>query len=247
MHFTFMGYFCSWNCVAAYASCKGTKYVRAHDFIGILAYLTGPRSNALCQDADLHQEGLCECMDTYAGMRRPEPREVLKTFGGSKTIEEFRVGFHMIQDYDWVAKHFLQNPRVDDVVRTIVKGRNKKRDWGFKHVYFPSPAEHEYTHVLVLPHSHRSLSQPLQTGNEETSCTRLDDPLTEGVTAPRRPRPSRSRSNIAPPHQEARSTPTITQQILSVNEEQAYFTQNLRQYGNLMDSMGISVVNRANN
>ena len=246
--YTFMGNFCSWNCVARYA--RDQRHVSAHSFIGILSYLTGPRRNVQC-DPDLHATGLCDCVASYRPLHEPERREVLRMFGGTKTIDEFRQGFHCIQEYAWVEQHFVHNTNITDLVRTV----ERKRCWGFRHVYFPSPPELEITHVVVLPHTHRTIQYNMvQTGNEDatsstTATTTTTDPSPAVVPpprpvigGPRRPRPSRGR---APSNGGVdRSTsipPPVSEQTLAVNEEQAFFTKNLRKYGNLVDSMGITV------
>lgn len=172
--FTFMGYYCSWNCVARYARDYEPKHYRAHSYIGILAYLTGPRGNpdSAC-DPELHETGLCDCLFAFTPLSEPERKEVIQMFGGKKTIEQYRAGFHCIHDYEWVRRHFLRNEKLGDVISAVQAGQRQQRDWGFRHVYFPSPPLHEFTHVIVLPHTHRTMpGGMIKTGNEETQPLR---------------------------------------------------------------------------
>lgn len=86
---------------------------------------------------------------------------------------------------------------------------------------------------------------------ETTTTTAPTSPSASSVQSSiqgtRRPRPSRAKAHVPhptpAPQQTTKPAPPImtNEQLLSVNEEQAYYTRNLRQFGNLVDAMGISI------
>lgn len=245
--FTFVGNFCSWNCVSCYAENSRRRACAGHEFIGLLSFLTGPHRNRVCQQPHLHGMGLCECLTQYEGLKRPPPREALRYFGGAMTIDQYREGFACIEEYPWVSSHFLSEVQAtQNQIQTMRNDRT--RSWSFKYVYFPAPPSFVVEYVDVLPLTNKTYRQ------DGTRVLTSNDPpiLHDSTTTTTRPRraarvPSRAASREPRPAAAAAATnssattATTTPTSLTVNEEQAFYTNNLRRFGNLLDSMGITV------
>lgn len=88
------GYFCSWDCVKAYA--VGQR--KSLSYIGLLAYLTYYKPT--------HCRHVRECTCLEAARRYvpiAPPKELLQAFGGPMSIEEYRKGFWIIQKKEDIA------------------------------------------------------------------------------------------------------------------------------------------------
>jgi hypothetical protein len=202
------------------------------------------------------------------------PRESLNIFGGTMTIEEYRKGFLMIKDYDWIETHFHRVNDMDQVMKAAqTLSPMRRRAWGFCHVMYPPPPGSLVEYVRILPLSNRTFreetsnnfftessgSKPKRVPRRRVLATeeQPQEPLPTIVKEPRilqgttQPRPQ-ARAKVQVAHGVSRidsnkppSPPSNTimtnEQLLSVNEEQAYYTRNLRQFGNLVDAMGISI------
>lgn len=264
--FIMTGNFCSWNCVKKYAfdlQIRGRAPPGAN-YIGMLTFLTCQRGISCIPD--LHVQDMCSCIETFQPIPIPPPREVLKSFGGYMTIEEYRTGFMCITNYEWIELFFH---RCHDFYKTfrMVKnsGVNVRRAWGFEYVSYPSPPGTTVEHVNILPLSNKTLRRsdlltldaPQVQSKPQRRSTKVP-PTHEPTSKPeevmtsnyplqgiRRSRPAcRSRTApepvcITPQHET--QTLMSNEELLSVNEEQAYYTKNLRQFGNLLDTMGISI------
>lgn len=300
-NFVFTGNFCSWNCVKRYAMFLEDKK-KVPDgcfYIGLLAFLTVSKGNP-CEGAEMHDLGLCECMDTYQGVRLPPSKELLECYGGQMSIDEYRKGFHMITDYDKIQRNFTNVHSIVDVKNKAMEGKNEKF-WEFTYLNYSGPDASYTTFVNILPLTNRTFDKRnlVLTGNEShhdgqrqqsnkttassssssasassSKTTRHRNNPNPTITAPRAQKISR-RSNkgnsrpmeiasvepgtLPPPestnnnnikdrsYQQQVKKPTTalmtTDQVLACNDEQQFYTNSLRGYGNILTSMGISINN----
>lgn len=286
--FVFTGNFCSWNCVKRYAMRLEVhkKQPKGCFYIGLLAYLTVCK-RIVCDDENMHDLGLCDCVDKYRGVTLPLGRETLASFGGKLTIEEYRRDFHVISDYSAIQRNFSD---VLDVVRLHDKARKSKnvKFWGFHYLHYAGPDASYTTFVNILPLTNRTFDKRtlVTTGNEISGAdTHKLTTAEEPKPVPDAPRPKKPRAQhlttrrskpsqpaafsslIAPaPHHhdsndnndsdttigqargpfehtfKAASGPPMTkEQVLACNDEQQFYTNCLRGYGNILTSMGIKI------
>ena len=277
-HIVFTGNFCSWNCVKRYAMHLGKKVPEGCFYIGLLAYLTASKPMK-CDDRMCHDLGLCDCIYDYNGVSLPLGREVLKSFGGTLAIEEYRKDFHIIHDYETIRRKFKG---VDDIVRVrehALQSQNS-RCWGFRYLHYAGPDTSYSTFVNILPLTNRTFDKKtlVTTGNETNGADTQTLTGKEGGGAKKSsksksaPRASsvnhRNRSKAQPvaisssaqllpekeeplPSSDAgplhrafkqTSAPLMTsEQVLACNDEQQFYTNSLRGYGNILTSMGIGV------
>lgn len=279
--FVFAGNFCSWNCVKRYAVDLETrkKLPPGCFYIGLLAYLTASKP-IMCDDTRCHDLGLCDCVEKYKGVSLSMGREVLESFGGTVSIEEYRRDFHIIHDYERIQKNFKG---VEDIVKLKERALYSKhvKFWGFFHIDYAGPDASYTTFVNILPLTNRTFDKKtlVTTGNETNgadthtltgaaSSSRTSS-NNKNKAAPRASNP-RSRSNktthpvalssvrqticseqeppsssdAGPLHHAFKQTsrPLMTsEQVLACNDEQQFYTNSLRGYGNILTSMGIDV------
>lgn len=300
-NFVFTGNFCSWNCVKRYAMFLEDKKKVPNGcfYIGLLAFLTVSKGNP-CEGGDMHDLGLCECMDTYQGVRLPPSKELLACYGGEMSIDEYRQGFHMITDYNKIQRNFTNVHSIVDVKKKAMEGKNEKF-WEFTYLNYSGPDASYTTFVNILPLTNRTFDKRnlVLTGNEtgrgngthrdekqskttKSTTTRQRNPTsTTTATAPRAQKISRRSNkgssrpmaiatsqetttisddpsnNTTNAHSSSKSlqpftttstpTPTplmTTDQVLACNDEQQFYTNSLRGYGNILTSMGISINNK---
>lgn len=264
----FTGNFCSWNCVKRYALLldERGKLPEGCFYIGLLAYLTVCKGDP-CEGGNFHDLGLCDCIDTYRGVKPVPSRETLRSFGGSLTIDEYRQGFHVITNHDKVARFFGDVQTVDTVRKEALRSKNSKF-WGFKYLHYGGPDVSYTMHVNILPLTNRtfnkktlvrtgidSLDQAQKLDTQETKPRRNSQPRARrisrrgmGATANHQPPTSipenshTTQANPAPALVVPAPIPIMTQeQSLSCNDEQQFYTNSLRGFGNILDSMGIEV------
>jgi len=279
----FTGNFCSWNCVKRYAMHleEHKKVPTGCFYIGLLAYLTASKP-LTCDDDTTHDLGLCDCIDKYKGVGFPMGREVLTSFGGTVTIDEYRRDFHIIHDYESVRRNFKE---VGDITRLKERALNCKnvKFWGFHYLNYAGPDASYTTFVNILPLTNRTFAKQtlVTTGNETSGADTNALTGKEGggggkpkqKSAPRASKVNhRSRSNktsqpvalssiqtcsttkekeeqplpinAGPLYQAFKQTskPIMTsEQVLACNDEQQFYTNSLRGYGNILTSMGIDV------
>lgn len=284
----FTGNFCSWNCVKRYARLleERGKLPNGCFYIGLLAFLTVCKGNP-CEGGDIHELGLCDCIETYQGVKPVPSRETLASFGGSTTIDAYRQGFHIITDHDKVSK-FFGDPQMVAAVKKQAIGSKNSKFWGFKYLHYQGPDASYTTHVNILPLTNRTFNKKtlVRTGIEYlehvhklSGPTRADDdgpkpPLRTSQPRARRisrrgggsgggttaanhqPLPTRAPAP-APPSSTSISTSSGTlttqgplpaatrimtqEQVLACNDEQQFYTNSLRGFGNILDCMGIQV------
>ena len=264
--FIFTGNFCSWNCVHKYAwdLQRQKKAPPGVAYIGLLSYMTCHRG-LVCTDT-MHDLGLCDCLQNFKPLHLPFPREYLKSFGGPMDIQTYRENLQCILDYNWVEMFFHCCKNIEGIYREARKlPPEKRKAWGFQYLSFQAGPGATTSYVEVLPITNRVLqdqdSNALVSKDIKHNRTvrrtkpkakkKEDDPIVSPHGA-LRSRPGRRRGLVTSlPRTEP--TPVIDspaehpqpnmshEQLLSVNEEQAYYTKNLRQFGNLMDSMGITI------
>jgi len=266
----FTGNFCSWNCVKRYARIleERGKLPSGCFYIGLLAFLTVCKGDP-CKGGDMHGLGLCDCIETYQGVKPVPSRETLASFGGSLTIDAYRQGFHVITNHDKVARFFGDVQAVASVKKQALGSKNSKF-WGFKYLHYQGPDASYTTHVNLLPLTNRTFNKKtlVRTGIEYLECAqKLSGPPRAAVDEPQPPPPrnaqprarriSRRGSGNTANHQPlppadapepCRSHPStriMTQeQSLACNDEQQFYTNSLRGFGNILDSMGIQVQQR---
>lgn len=268
--FVFTGNFCSWNCVKQYAFDMQKRNIapKGSCYIGLLTFLTSYRST-MCSTPTLHEAGLCHCVEEFQPVAPAPPKECLDSFGGSMTIQEYRSSFLFIQDYEWVEERFHRTMVLEQVMdRARRLPRQPRKAWGFTHITYPGPPGSVVECVRILPLSNRVLQQQSvddeppkkkRATKKRTATTAEPVPMPEeennnkesNLLGMIQPRPSRTKIQVAhgisrvdQQRQRGPSNILTNEQLLSVNEEQAYYTRNLRQYGNLVDAMGISIKRR---
>ena len=184
-------------------------------------------------------------------------REVLKAFGGYMTIDEYRTGFMCITNYEWIELFFHRCHDFYQTFRMVKKsGVRVQRAWGFEYVTYPAPPGTMVDHVNILPLSNKTLRQcdlvtvdaPQTVTTRRTSEPKAKPTNNAELQGTRRSRPScRNRSmtqlptTIRSPPPPAPKQPMTNEEVLAINEEQAFYATNLRQFGNLLDTMGISI------
>lgn len=283
----FTGNFCSWNCVKRYAQLLEThrKLPDGCFYIGLLAYLTVCKGQP-CEGGDIHELGLCDCIETYRGVRLPDSREMLGSFGGTVSIEEYRRGFHTITDYANIERNFAQLDLIANVKNEAMRSKNAKF-WGFHYLHYAGPDASYTTYVNILPLTNRTFDKKtlVRTGNETMDrAKKLDSSEEDSApatsksrrqSAPKAQRISRRASNKnnaqpvplstihkhpdsqhqdmdvveeIPPNRNVASgdTPPPTrimtqEQVLACNDEQHFYTNSLRGFGNILTSMGIEI------
>ncbi len=103
-----MGNFCSWNCAKTYAHHKERKPPEGVYYLWILHFLTVHRPRYCPTIGNQKHSPECRCRNISSVLKMAEEKETLQAFGGSKTIEEYRQGFSVIESYDWIGL-FLQH------------------------------------------------------------------------------------------------------------------------------------------
>jgi len=216
-------------------------------------------------------------MDEYSGVSLPQGREVLTSFGGTVTIEQYRKGFHIIHDYENIQRNFKG---VDDIVRVREHALQKHcKCWGFQYLHYAGPDASYTTFVNILPLTNRTFDKKtlVTTGNETNiadtqaltgkegggakTSSKNKAPrassvnhrsrsskiqpvaISSSVRLPEREEPLPS-SDAGPLHRAFRQTSTqlmTTEEVLACNDEQQFYTNSLRGYGNILTSMGIGV------
>jgi hypothetical protein len=254
--FVCTGNFCSWNCCKKYAFDlqRQNKAPRGVVFLGLLSFLTCHRSTVCV--SELHDLGLCSCLSSYRCITIPPPKEVLKAFGGHLSIEDYRADFLCITDYNWVETHFHRSQDMSSILSQAKKlPAAQRRAWGFEYITYPAPPGTTVEYVHILPLSNRVMRQEDQNmltlpHTSAHSITTSPPSAQASMRQKPRPRPSRTKLSKNEPTRVDQPPPTgpserevmmTPEQLLTVNEEQAYYTQNLRQFGNIVDSMGISI------
>ena len=115
--FHLSGVYCSWNCAKAY------RYSRPHfcdkdaaAFLAVFAFLTCHRPKYCPTPMDRLHRYNCPCLSYSHKIKFPPPKENLKLFGGTMSINEYRTGFMIIEDIEWVKRCFLsRNQRPDQI------------------------------------------------------------------------------------------------------------------------------------
>lgn len=295
-NFVFTGNFCSWNCVKRYAMMleKDKKCPDGCFYIGLLAYLTVCKGDPCEGEGDeMHDYGLCDCMDTYKGVRLPPSKESLLAFGGALAIETYRKGFHVITEYNKIERNFADIHQVRHVREQAMECKNVKF-WGFHYLHYAGPDTSYTTFVNILPLTNRTFDKTtlVLTGNEMGERTQKLEPnktssssSSRKKAAPKARTITRRRSNKSNPPVEISSSSVTTtttttnnkhedpgpdeedntihttashshshirrresnravmtnEQVLACNDEQHFYTNSLRGYGNILTSMGIEI------
>lgn len=277
----FSGNFCSWNCVKRYAlmlDAQG-KLPSGCFYIGLIAFLTVCKGER-CEGGDVHDLGLCDCVDHYRGVKAVESRERLESFGGDLSIDQYRQGFHVITDYDKVQTFFGDVTMLASVKKAAMASANRKY-WGFRYLHYRGPDTSYVTTVNILPLTNRTFDRKtlVNTGNESLDAAqklggtgKSDGEIENHVetkrkaSQPRGRRISRRRMSVEPTLVSSSLSMTTTtttttdgdalgssssipaaerimtsEQSLACNEEQSFYTNSLRGFGNILESMGIEV------
>lgn len=104
--FIFTGNFCSWNCVKSYAFTLNKLKTEAAQYIALFAFLTSHRPKHCPNRNVLKHDYRCPCLDKFNGLDMAEPKERLVGFGGTKSIEEYRYKFMVVEDYNIIQEYF---------------------------------------------------------------------------------------------------------------------------------------------
>lgn len=128
--FHLSGIFCSWNCAKAY------RYSNPHfchkdsaSFLSVFAFLTSHRPR-YCPDPMKKSHSYdCRCLDYAHKVKFPPRKENLKMFGGNMTIEEYRLGFMIIDEIDWVTRCFTSTDHPQNQIRITAHLRDYVYDF----------------------------------------------------------------------------------------------------------------------
>lgn len=112
--FTFHGNYCSWNCVKAYARSLQKLKPTAAQYIALFAFLTSYRPLCCIADTSKPHPYDCPCLQNFRGLREAEPKEVLLSFGGTQSIQEYRRGFMTVTSIKHVHQYFRQNTQLKE-------------------------------------------------------------------------------------------------------------------------------------
>lgn len=120
------GNFCSWNCVKAYYfySCKDKRKADSIHLITLLAFLTYHRPKYCPTPSSVHESN-CQCLSTFKGIPMSSPKEILSSFGGSKSISEYRKDFMMITSLDLVERCF-RNKHLTNNLNTLCSSKQRR-------------------------------------------------------------------------------------------------------------------------
>ena len=266
--FYFTGNFCSWNCVKGYAgSFTDRRPPKAVVYISLLAFLTAHRPRHCLYTEDESHSYKCPCTDMFKGVELPPKKELLHTFGGTLSIEEYRKDFLTVESYDWVNTYFNKNNAVRGTLASLTSNP-KRRAYTFSFLSYPGPKEATVDHVYILPLTNKTVAvdhtNEIGTTTSTTSSSsskKKKTPCGKSATSRRRypksstPAPIPSNNNNV-----SMSTETIenTGPIIPitqpqcnvepiVSEEQKFYIQSVNQYGNLFSSMGIRVEKKGAN
>lgn len=127
-HLHLTGNFCSWNCCKSYFLFqRRTRSSTTLHTITLLALLTSHRPRVCRHDPSSPHPVDCPCLDIHFGVALPPPRQDLQAFGGNKTIDEYRKGFYVIENYDDLSRYIIHNDHIHmdrvNIVSTQIRRR----------------------------------------------------------------------------------------------------------------------------
>lgn len=105
--FHLCGNFCSWNCAKAYQFYRegfGEKGVSS--YLSIFAFITSHRPRYCPTPLNRKHPYDCPCINIFKGVKLPPRKEMIDTFGGPLTIEQFRQESLTIDSIEWVNRCF---------------------------------------------------------------------------------------------------------------------------------------------
>ena len=232
--FYFIGNFCSWNCVKAYSlKLNDNRRPPGASYTSLLAFLTVHRPRNCPNPTSNPHKYSCPCLEKFTGVQMPPKRENLQMFGGGITISEYRKDFLVIEDYAWVTNYFHNNDSMHRDMDQLMS-TPKSRAYTFCFVSYPGPAEATVDQLYVLPLTKQTLPKAQPTEKKEVapkSCARSNP-------GGRRRFPKNNTPTVATNDTSA-TTPTRVEPVVS--EEQAFYVSSVCMYGNLINSMGITV------
>lgn len=105
--FHLSGNFCSWNCAKAYQFYReGFSEKGVASYLPVFAFITSHRPRYCSVPVNRKHPYDCPCIQLFHGIKLPPRKEMITTFGGSLTIQEFRQGFMTIDSIEWVNRCF---------------------------------------------------------------------------------------------------------------------------------------------
>lgn len=250
--FYFIGNFCSWNCVKSYAF-RMNEYRKPDgaSYISLLAFLTAHRPRyCLYDDANVHPY-TCPCIDMFKGVSLAPKKEVLRAFGGTMDIEEYRKDFLTIESYDWVNTYFNKNNTIRREMESLTSTQ-RRRAYTFCFVSYPGPSEASVDQVYILPLTHKTLNKKQTDENRapesKTVPKKQIKPCNRNSSGPSGGRRRYPKSN-APAPSVASVAPSPVEPPPRVepmvSEEQTFYINSVHKYGNLFSSMGITIEKKA--
>ena len=259
--FYFMGNFCSWNCVKSYAlRIYDHRKPSGASYISLLAFLTCHRPrHCFYSNQDKHPY-TCPCIDKFKGVALAPKKELLKSFGGSQTIHEYRKDLLIIDNYDWVRKYFNENNAIQREMGSLTS-TPMRRSYTFCYLSYPGPLEATVDQVYILPLTHKTLAkgssddtnseqQPKSSKKGVKPCSRTVNP-TGRRRFPKSNTPAPTPIASIAPQSRAVTNDTPVEVVThprtiepAVSEEQAFYVNSVHKYGNLFSSMGISIEKR---
>jgi hypothetical protein len=128
--FHLSGLFCSWNCAKAYRySHPNFCHKDTAPFLPVFAFLTSHRPRYCPTPLTKMHPYNCRCLDYSHRLQFPPPKENLKMFGGTMTIDEYRQGFMTIDTIEWIMRCFLSQQQFPDQIGVLAQLRNYQYDF----------------------------------------------------------------------------------------------------------------------
>jgi len=127
----FRGNFCSFNCAKSYH--QGARNLRSKGetthILTMMAFLMYHRPVFCPMKTNKKHSCDCPCLNIYHGIPLAEPKETLISFGGEKTIQEYRRGFLTIQDYTLFEYYMLNKTSlIMSSIKSTVKEQQTEED-----------------------------------------------------------------------------------------------------------------------
>lgn len=128
--FHLSGVFCSWNCAKAYRYSHPSFCQKdTASFLPIFAFLTSHRPRYCPTPLSRLHPYDCSCLDRHHRVRFPPPKENLKIFGGDMSIEDYRQGFMIIENINWITRCFQSSHQISDELCVFARLRTYLYDF----------------------------------------------------------------------------------------------------------------------
>ena len=128
--FHLSGNFCSWNCAKAYQFYReGFSEKGVASYLSVFAFITSHRPRHCVVPMDKKHPYDCPCIERFKGVKLPPRKEMINTFGGPLTIQQFREEFLTIDSIEWVNRCFESKLHPTNIMHMNARIRNFKYDF----------------------------------------------------------------------------------------------------------------------